>query len=114
MESLVNGRGDLNDGIRMLRDTGSKYVGRSICLWGGKANLLSNFQRAAQRLPQVHAADPEMVLQACIFEIVTTGGEQISVPDWAFTALGLPVEERNFRYDAMLYPPTAAHALLGQ
>ena len=79
MESLVNGRGDLNDGIRMLRDTGAKYIGRSICLWGGKANLLSNFQRAAQRIPQVHAADPEMVLEACIFEIVTTGGEQVSV-----------------------------------
>jgi hypothetical protein len=105
MESFLNGRGDLNDSIRMLRDTGAKYIGRSICLWGGEANLLRNFQRAAQRLPQVHAADPEILLEACIFEIVTTDVEQIPVPDWAFTALGLPVEERNFRYDAMLYPP---------
>jgi hypothetical protein len=104
MEGLFNGRGDLNDGIRMLHDTGAKYIGRSICLWGGEANLLSNFQRAAQRLLQVHAADPDMILEACIFEIVTTGVEQVPVPDWAFTALGLPVEKRNFRYDAMLYP----------
>src|SRR5262249_48101481 len=47
---------------------------------------------------------PEMVLQACIFEIVTTQVEQVPVPDWALTALGQPVEKRNFRYSEMLYP----------
>jgi hypothetical protein len=104
MEGLLNGRGDLNDNIRMLSHTGAKYIGRSICLWGGEANLLQNFERAKQQLPQVHAADPEMILEACIFEIVTTEVEQVPVPDWAFTALGLPVEKRNFRYDAILYP----------
>jgi hypothetical protein len=104
MEGLLNGRGDLNDNIRMLSSIGAKYIGRSICLWGGEANLLQNFERAMQQVPQVHAADPEMILEACIFEIVTTEVEQVPVPDWAFTALGLPVEKRNFRYDAILYP----------
>ena len=104
MEGLLNGRGDLNDNIRMLGSIGAKYIARSICLWGGEANLLSNFERAKQQLPQVHAADAEMVLEACIFEIVTTDVEQVPVPDWTFTALGLPVEKRNFRYDAILYP----------
>ena len=105
MEGLLNGRGDLNDNIRMLSQTGAKYIGRSICLWGGEANLLQNFERARQQLPQVHAADPEMILEACIFEIVTTEVEQVPVPDWTFIALDLPVEKRNFRYDAILYPP---------
>ena len=45
-----------------------------------------------------------MILQACIFEIVTTQVEQVPVPDWAFVALGRPVEKRNFRYADMLYP----------
>ena len=45
-----------------------------------------------------------MILQACIFEIVTTQVEQVPVPDWAFAALGRPVEKRNFRYADMLYP----------
>ena len=45
-----------------------------------------------------------MILQACIFEIVTTQVEQVPVPEWAFVALGLPVEKRNFRYADMLYP----------
>jgi hypothetical protein len=104
VEGLLNGRGDLNDNIRMLNNVGAKYVARSLCLWGGEAKLLDNLERAKQQLPQVKATDPEMILEACIFEIVTTNVEQVPIPDWAFKALGLPVEKRNFRYDAILYP----------
>lgn len=104
MEGLLNGQGDLTDNIRMLRETGAKLVGRSLCLWGGEANLLANLARAKEQAALVHAADPDMVLQACIFEIVTTAVAQVPVPAWAFEALGLPPEPRNFRYEAMLYP----------
>ncbi len=104
MEGLLNGKGDLEDNIRMLKTTGAKFIGRGLCLWGGEANLLKNLERAKQQIPQVHAADPEMILQACIFEIVTTQVDQVPVPDWAFTAFGLPVEKRNFHYADMLYP----------
>ena len=104
MEGLLNGRGDLDDNIRMLKSTGAKFIGRSLCLWGGEANLLRNLERAKEQVPKVHAADPEMILQACIFEIVTTQVNQVPVPEWAFVALGLPVEKRNFRYADMLYP----------
>jgi hypothetical protein len=104
MEGLLNGRGDLDDNIRMLKNTGAKFIGRSLCLWAGEANLLRNLERAKQQLPRVHQADPEMILQAYIFEIVTTQVEQVPVPDWAFVALGQPVEKRNFQYAAMLYP----------
>ena len=104
MEGLLNGRGDLNDNIRMLKRIGAKYIGRSICLWGGEGNLLANFERARQQMPQVRTISPETIFEACIFEIVTTEVEQVPVPDWAFTALGQPVEKRNFRYEAMLYP----------
>ena len=72
MEGLLNGRGDLDDNIRMLHHLGAKYLGRSICLWGQEANLLQNFKRAHRQVPQVHAADPGMILEACIFEIVTS------------------------------------------
>ena len=103
MEGLLNGRGDLEDNIRMLKSIGAKFIGRSLCLWGEEANLLRNLQRAKRQAPMVHAADPEIILQACIFEIVTTQVEQVPVPDWAFAAFGLPVEERNFRYADMLF-----------
>jgi pimeloyl-ACP methyl ester carboxylesterase len=104
MEGLLNGRGDLGDNIRMLKETGAKFIGRALCLWGGEAELLRNLERAREQIPRVHAADPEMVLQACIFEIVTTQVEQVPVPAWAFEGLGRPVETRSFRYADMLYP----------
>jgi hypothetical protein len=104
MEGLLHGRGNLADNLRMLRTVGAKYIGRSICLWGGEANLLSHLEQVRQQLPQVHAADPEMIVEACIFEIVTTDVEQIPVPDWVFAALERPVEKRNFRYADIIYP----------
>src|SRR6201996_5040203 len=76
MEGLLNGRGDLDDNLRMLQNTGAKFIGRSICLWGGESNLLKNFQRAKEEIPKVRETDPEMILQACIFEIVSTQVEQ--------------------------------------
>ncbi|HEX2974093.1 MAG TPA: hypothetical protein VHP11_17300 [Tepidisphaeraceae bacterium] len=104
MEGMLNGRGDLDDNIRMLKSIGAKFIGRSLCLWGGEANMLRNLEWARQQVPKVHAADPEMILQACVFEIVSTQVEQVPVPDWAFVSLGLPVEKRNFRYADMIYP----------
>ena len=104
MEGLLNGRGDLDDNIRMLKEIGAKFIGRSLCLWGREADLLRNLERARQQIPKVHAADPEMILQACIFEIVTSQVNQVPVPEWAFVALGEPVEKRNFQYAKMLYP----------
>ncbi|HEX4591057.1 MAG TPA: hypothetical protein VH120_14060 [Gemmataceae bacterium] len=104
MEGILNGRGDLDENVRMLKSTGAKFIGRALCLWGGEANLLKNLKRAKEQLPKLHEADSDMVVQACIFEIVTTQVEQVPVPEWAFKALGLPVETRNFRYADMLYP----------
>lgn len=104
MEGLLNGRGDLNDNIRMLKHMAAKFIGRALCLWGGEARLLANLERARNQVPLVHRADPDIILQACIFEIVTTEVNQVPVPAWVFEALGHPVERRNFRYEDMLYP----------
>jgi hypothetical protein len=88
MEGLLNGRGDLDDNIRMLKATGARFIGRSLCLWTREANLLRNLERAKEQLGKVHAADPDMILQACIFESVSTQVEKVPVPAWAFRALG--------------------------
>ena len=47
--------------------------------------------------------DPDIILEACIFLIVSRQIEEVPVPAWAFTALGMPVEKRNFRYDSIIY-----------
>src|SRR5258707_15552966 len=77
MEGLLNGRGDLDDNVRMLKSTGAKFIGRSLCLWGGEANLLVNLERAKKQIPKVREADPDMILEACIFEIVSMQVEQV-------------------------------------
>jgi hypothetical protein len=104
MEDLLNGRGNLDDNIRMLRTTGAKYIGRALCLWNAENDFSNNLQRARAAVPKVRAADPDIVLEACVFETVTPKINQIAIPDWVFTAFGLPVETRNFRFYDIIYP----------
>ncbi len=104
MEGLLTGRGNLDDNARMLKHIGAKFAGRSLCLWGNEANFLSNLERARQAVPKIRAADPDLILQACVFEIVSMQVEQVPVPEWVFAAFGQPVEKRNFRYADMIYP----------
>jgi hypothetical protein len=101
---LVTGVGDLDDNIRMLKNCGVKFAGRTIYLWGQEADLPRRLESARKAVPRVHDADPEIILQACVFEIVSQNVENLPVPDWAFKAVGRPVEKRNFQYEAMVYP----------
>src|ERR1700694_1055922 len=104
IEGMLNGRGPLADDIRMLTNCGAKYVARALCLWGAENNFLANIKRAKEEVPQVLAADPEIVLEGCVFETVGPKVSQIAIPDWVFKDLGQPVEQRNFRYEDLLYP----------
>jgi hypothetical protein len=104
IQSLLVGRGNFDDNLRMIKNTGAKFIGRAVCQWGGEGEILKNLEVEKGLVEKVHKVDPDIILQACIFEIITEQVNQIPVPDWAFKALGMPVEKRNFRYDAMLYP----------
>src|SRR6476661_6777143 len=71
VEGLLTGRsGPLSEEIRMLTNCGAKYVARALCLWGAENNFLANLQKAKEAIPQVLAADAEIVLEACVFETV--------------------------------------------
>ena len=111
VEGMLNGRGPLVDDVRMLTNCGAKYVARALCLWGAENNFLANIKRAKEEVPQVLAADPEIVLEACVFETVGPRVSQIAIPDWVFKDLGQPVEERNFRYEDIIYPPGQRRAM---
>jgi hypothetical protein len=114
MEGLFNGHGDLDDNIRMLKSIGAKYIGRSLCLWNGEARFLRNMERARQQVPKALAADPDMVLEACVFETVSPDVEQIPIPDWVFTALEQPVETRNFVFTNMIYTAVKQRRAMGR
>jgi len=103
IQSLLIGRGNFEDNLRMIKNTGAKFIGRAVCQWGGEAELLKNLELEKELIQKVHQIDPEIILQACIFEIVTEQVNQVPVPEWAFKALKMPVEKRNFNYENMLY-----------
>src|SRR4029077_20981836 len=87
MTEIYRSPGNLDDDIRMLRNTGAKFAGRTIYLWGGEARIadpkfLAQGQEMAAR---IHKNDPDVILQAAIFEIVTEQGiGQVPVPGWVF------------------------------
>jgi hypothetical protein len=93
----------LEDDVRMLTDIGAKLVGRAAFAWELPANEEHHFRQVRAAAKKVHQADPGILLQACIFEIVTTEVERIRIPPWAFRAFDLAVEDRPFNYQAMLY-----------
>jgi len=105
---LLTGHGDFDDNLRMLTNCGVKFAGRALYQWGreegGESALPKKLDLAKKKAARIHVADPEMNLQACVFEIVSREVENLAVPSWAFEALGRQVEKRNFRYEEMIYP----------
>ena len=95
----------LADDIRLIKNTGAKFIGRAIFRWGSEQNLSDpGFLPFAENvIKEVHAFDQDIIFQAAIFEAVSENVEKIAIPAQVFKAFGLPVEERNFDYEAMLY-----------
>jgi hypothetical protein len=107
-----NARGvDPRDNVRFLLDAKAKFIGRALMIWGREKELDAFLKTAKPYAERLHRADPDIVLQAAIFEIVTPDVETITVPASVFRAFGRPVEERKFRYADMLY---ADGQLVGQ
>lgn len=52
---------------------------------------------------KVHHADPDIILEAAIFEAIYEKVDRIPIPDWVYSEFQLPIRKRNFRYAAMLY-----------
>ena len=71
---LLSGHGDFDDNLRMLTNCGVKFAGRAVYQWGreegGAPALPKKLELARANAARIHAADPELILQACIFEIV--------------------------------------------
>jgi hypothetical protein len=106
---LLTGHGNVDDNIRMLQNIGAKFAGRTIYLWGHESQLPARLAAARQIAPRIHAADPPMILQACVFEIVSQDVDKLPIPAWVFEAFDQLPQQRNFRCDAMLYPGGRGH-----
>src|SRR5260370_9707679 len=89
--------------MRLLISSKAKFVGRALMAFGGEQNIAPHGQRAALYAAALHLADPDMILEAAVFEIVTRNVEMISVPASILTEFGQPATSRNFVYQDMLY-----------
>lgn len=94
---------DPHDNLRLLISLQAKFVGRALMLWGRETNLYTFLRTAKPFAGALHLRDPDMILQAAEFEIVTTNVESISVPKWVFAEFAQPFTKRGFRYSDMLY-----------
>lgn len=92
------------DDVRMVKNLGAKFIGRAIFQWNNPERFANPdfLSTARDRIAAIHDFDPEIVIQAAIFEIVSEKVEDLSVPDWVFEEFGEVPEDRNFSYEQML------------
>jgi hypothetical protein len=100
-----NSRGvDPKDNLRLIVETNAKFVGRALMVWGREKELPAFLDTAKPFAVALHKADPDFILQAAAFEIVTRGVEATTIPERVLREFGQePSAGRNFRYDDMLY-----------
>ncbi|MBP5274154.1 MAG: hypothetical protein ILO36_04370, partial [Abditibacteriota bacterium] len=113
---LVTGEDDVfEEDLRMLLNIGAKYIGRAATYsWSGNmsyAAIEEHYKKAEQRAAACHKKDPQMLLQAGLFEIIYRDtANNTPIPPHVFRAFGLEPETRNFDYEKMIktYGPDAA------
>ncbi len=96
----------LDDDIRVILKAGIKFLGRASGIWKAEMPDEEHFALSRRAAEKIHAADPEIILQACIFEAVYRENlESVKIPARVFEAFGLAPEDRCFSYDDCLLEP---------
>ena len=70
----------LSDDLRVIKKLGIKFLGRASGIWYMTENDEEHFERSRKLAERVHELDPEIILQACVFEMITQGIEQVEIP----------------------------------
>ncbi len=94
-------KGNVDDNFRCIANMGAKFIGRAIWTWCDEISLFQNISESRLLADRAHAMDPEMILQAAIFEAVSIQAESIPIPAWVFEEFGLAPEARNFSFTDM-------------
>lgn len=103
MGRLCEGIGDNTDNIRMLKSIGAKHLGRVFHPFGSEDLFQQRLQTTKTIAAQIHAMDPDIILGGGIYEYVSTQVNTLRIPAYVFEAFNLPVENRNFRQEDMVF-----------
>ena len=90
--------------IESIVGIGAKYIQRAACMWSPSSWEYAIKDQIKKRMDKIHALDPEIIFEACIFECVDNRVEQIAIPKETFEAFGVPYEKRNFSLEKMMFP----------
>jgi len=92
--------------LRMIKNVGAKHIGRVTSIWwdsNREVDIETHFAHSKTAAERLHKMEPELMLQACIFETVGKGMNGIFIPAWVFEEFGQKPEVRNFRFESMCY-----------
>jgi hypothetical protein len=92
------------DDIRLIKNTGAKFIGRAIYRWGEESRLNDPafWAYAKALIDNIHAFDSEIIFQGCLFEYVSYDVDKLQIPAWVFKAFNLPAKNRTFSCDSMI------------
>ena len=112
-QTLCDCETDIEEGLRLVTHVGAKFIGRAAHFsWKGnwtREQIEAYYALAARLAARAHEADPELIIQAGVFEIIYRGTvEAQPVPPEVFAAFGLPAENRCFDWERMLFPENFA------
>ncbi|MBQ4152986.1 MAG: hypothetical protein IJD11_01400, partial [Oscillospiraceae bacterium] len=96
----------IDEDIRMIQRTGAKFISRAaLFAWNSTApeHVKNHYAYAEKMAKKVHDADPEIILQAFVAEIVRKSYvDKIEIPAWVFEAFGKTPEKRNFKFEDII------------
>lgn len=107
--NLLNSK-TLEDDLRAVRNMGLKFLGRAADNWKPEPDEEKHFAKARRLAETAHAQDPDIILQACVFEIVYSRVNRFPIPAYVFEDLGYPAEDRCFSYIDMIFSHSTANA----
>ena len=91
-----------------VRKTGAKYLARGLGFWipNGTDIYGDNFTKYKNWVAEIHEVDPEVIIEACIFETCSPETNDLVIPDWVQAKiLGADNVQtgRKFNYDNMIH-----------
>lgn len=97
------------ESLRLITNIGAKFIGRAAHFsWAPHLTyeqVEAYYEEARESARLAHEADPELLLQAGVFEIIYRGTvESQPIPAWVFRDFGLEPEERHFDWESMCFP----------
>lgn len=86
----------LEDDLRAIRELGVKFLGRASGIWYMMEDDEEHFSLSRKLAERVHQQDPEIILQACVFEWIVERMEEVKIPACVQAAFGLEPVDRTF------------------